>query len=154
MPLPRSSSPYPNDDQTGSLGWLEPKTEDDMDIRDFSERPTNNQRPPKPPRKPKVMLQNLIPPPGCPDYMVMNAAIMGIPRPQKPEVRGIIPEKKKVPRGWPACLKRSPPKVVFHNNDIYWKNTESSENLYKEPNEKETQEYMAPRRKTCESFIN
>ena len=75
VPLPRSSFPYPSDDQTGSLEQLEPKTVDDMDVRDFSEKPANDQRPPKPPKKPK-------------------------------EGRGIIPEKKKVPRGWSACLKR------------------------------------------------
>ena len=50
------------------------------------------------------------------------------------------PEKKKVPRGWPTCLRRSPPKVTFHNSDIYSKNTDSSENHYEEPREKETQE--------------
>ena len=58
VPLPRSSSPYPKDNQPGSLEQLEPKTE-----YDISERPTNDKRPTKPPRKPKVMLQNLIPPP-------------------------------------------------------------------------------------------
>ena len=62
-----------------------------MDVRDFSERPTNDLRPTKPPRKNKVMLKILIPPPGCPDYMAMNATIMGIPKPQHTEVKGIIP---------------------------------------------------------------
>ena len=60
---------------------------------------------PKPPRKTKVMLMNLIPPPCCPDYMAINVTVMGIPKPQHTEKRGIIPEKKKVPRRWPACLK-------------------------------------------------
>ena len=55
--------------------------------------------------------------------MAMNAAIIGIPKPQHAEIRGIIPEKKKVPRGWPACLKRSLPKVAFQNNDMYAKHT-------------------------------
>ena len=154
VPLPRSSSPCPNNNQTSSLEQLEPETEDDLDIRDFSERPTNEKRPPKPPRKTKVILQNLIPPPGCPDYMAMNATIMGIPNPQHTEARGIIPEKKKVPRGWPACPKRSPPKAAFHNNDIYSKSTESSENLYKEPKERETQEEHSPKEKNVIFFIN
>ena len=147
VPLPRSSSPCPSNNQTSSLEHLEPETEHDMDVRDFSERPANDLRPPKPPRKTKVILQNLIPPPGCPDYMAMNHTVMDIPKPQPPEIRGIIPEKKNVPRGWPACLKRSPSKATFHNNDIYSKSTESSESLYKEPKEKETQEEHSPKGK-------
>ena len=35
VPLPRSSSPYSTDNQPGSMEQLEPKTEHDMDIRDF-----------------------------------------------------------------------------------------------------------------------
>ena len=118
-----------------------------MDVGDFSERPANDLRPPMPPRKTKVLLQNLIPPPGCPDYMGMNHAIMGIPKLQPPEIRGIIPKKTKVPRGWPTCPKRSPSKAALHNNDIYYKSTESSKNLYEEPNEKETQEEHSPKEK-------
>ena len=117
-----------------------------MDVRDFSERPTNDQIPSKPPRKPKMMLQNLIPPPGCPDYVSMDASAMGTPKPQFTEVIGIIPEKKKVPRGWPTCLKRLPPKAAVHNNDIYSKATDSSENHYEEPKEK-TQEEHSPKEK-------
>ena len=152
VPLQRSSSPCPSNNQTSSLECLETEIEDDMDIRDFSERPANNLRPPKPPRKTKVMLQNLIPLPGCPDNMVMNATVMGIPKPQPTEIRGIIPEKKKVPRGWPACLKRSPPKATFHNNNIYSKSTESSENLYEEPKEKETQDEHGHKEKNMHIF--
>ena len=147
VPLPRTSSPCPSNSQTGSLEQLEAVAEYDMDVRDFSERPTNDLRPPKPPRKTKIILQNLIPPPGCPDYVAMNHAVMGIPKPPLPEIRGILPEKKKVSRGWPACLKRSLPKATFHHNDIYGKNTESSEKLYEEPPEKKMQEEQGPRRK-------
>ena len=32
---------------------------------------------------------------------------------------GILPDKRRVPHGWPACLKRQPPSVAFRNNDIY-----------------------------------
>ena len=53
VPLPRSSSPYPKDSQPGSLEQLEPKTEDDMDVRDFSKRSTNSKRPTKPPGQPR-----------------------------------------------------------------------------------------------------
>ena len=97
--LPRTSSPCPSNSQSRSLEQLETVTEDDMDIRDFSKRPANDLRPPKLPRKPKIILQNLIPPPGCPEYVMMNHAVMGIPKPTLPEIRVILPESKKVPRG-------------------------------------------------------
>ena len=100
----------------------------------------------------KVMLQNLIPLPGCSYYMTMDPTMMNIRKPQHTEVRGIIPEKKKVPRGWPTCLKRLPPKVTFHNNDIYSKNTDSSKNHYDEPKEKETQEEHSPQEKNMRIF--
>ena len=147
IPLPRTSSPCPSNSQRGSLEQLETVTEDDMDVRDFSERPTNDCRPPKPPRKTKLILQNLIPPPGCPDYVVMNHTVMGIPKPPLPKIRKILQERKTVPRGWPTCLKISPPKATFHNNDIYAKSTESSENLYEELQEKKMQEEQGPKEK-------
>ena len=147
VPLSRRSSPFPSNSQTGSSEQLETVTEDDMDIRDFSERLANDLRPPKPPRKTRVIHQNLIHPPGCPDYVMMDHTIMGIPRPPLPGIRGILPEKKRVPRRWPAYLKRSPPKTTFHNNDIYSKSTESSKNLYKEPQEKKMQEEQGPKEK-------
>ena len=69
IPLPRTSSPSPNNKQLGSQEQLEIFTKEDMDIRDFSERPTNDMKPPKSPRKTKAHVLDLIPPPGCPDYM-------------------------------------------------------------------------------------
>ena len=53
-----------------------------------------------------------------PDYIKMTAAPQQVKESLK-EVRGILPEKKKMPCGWPTCLKRTPPKVAFRNNDIY-----------------------------------
>ena len=35
------------------------------------------------------------------------------------EVWGILPDKRKVPHGWLACLRRQPPRVAFRNKDIY-----------------------------------
>ena len=136
IPLPRSSSPTP-DNQTRTKEQLEPETEDDMDMRDFSDRPVNDKRPLEPPCKPMVMHHNLTPPPGCPDYMVMNAATAGIPKPQTTEIKVILPKKKKVPRGWPTYLKRSPPKAAFYDNDIYTVHTDKSEHHYEDPKEKE-----------------
>ena len=57
-------------------------------------------------------------------------------------------EKRKVAIGWPAHLKRSPPKATFNNNDIYVKSTESSKNLYEEPNERKIEEDQGAERKT------
>ena len=48
IPLPRTSSLSPNNKQLGSLEQLESFTKDDMDTRDFSERPANDVRPPNP----------------------------------------------------------------------------------------------------------
>ena len=107
-----------------------------------------------PTRKPNTMVQDLIPPPDYSDYVPMDASVMGIPKPQFPEIQVTIPEKKKIPRGWSTCLKRSPPKATFHNSDIYSKSTESSENLYEEPREKVTQEEHGPGEKNMSFLIN
>ena len=145
--------PYSNDNWPGSMEQLEPETKDDMDIRDFSERPANDKRPPKPPWKLNMMVQDLIPPPDYSNYVSMDASAMGIPRPHFQEIQVSTPEKKKIPRGWPTCLKRSPPKATFHNNVIYSNSTESSENLYEEPRGKETQEEHRCREKNMRVFF-
>ena len=124
-----------------------------MDVRDFSQRPANDLRPPKPPRKPKVILQNLTSPPGCPDHMALNHAVRGIPKPSLPEIRRFLTEKKKVPIRWPAYLKRSPPKASFNNIYIYAKSPERSENLYEEPHERKIEEDQGPREKNMRVFF-
>ena len=45
MPLPKTRSPNIDTDQLGSMEWLEATTDDDIDVRDFSERPANDKRP-------------------------------------------------------------------------------------------------------------
>ena len=153
--LPRTSSPTHTNKQLQSIEQLEVFTEDEMDIRDFSERPANDMRSPKPPRKTKAYIGDLIPPPGCPEYMAMNYTVMGIPKPPLPEIRSLLMDKRKVLIGWPAYLKRSPPKATFNNNDIYVKNTESGENLYEEPKKvRPLKKNRNPRRRIWESSIN
>ena len=148
IPLPRRSYTAHTNKQPGSLEQLEIFAEDEIDIKDFSERPANNIIPSTPPRKTRAYIQDLIPTTGCPDYMAMNHTVMGIPKPTLPEIRSLLTEKRKVPIAWPACLKRSPPKVVFNNNDIYMRSTESGENLYEEPQEsKATEEVPEPQEK-------
>ena len=97
LPLPRTSSPCPRNSQPGLLEQFETFTEDDMDVRDFSERPANNLRPPNPPRKSRVMLQNLIHPPECPDYVTMNNVVMGIPKPHLQRSEGSSRKRRKYP---------------------------------------------------------
>ena len=53
-------------------------------------------------------------------------------KPHRTEIWGILPDKRKVPHGWPACLRRQPPRVAFRNNDIYIVDNEESSN-YEEP---------------------
>ena len=64
--LPKTSSPNTDIDLTGSMEQLETFIEDDTDVGDFSEGAVNDKRPARPPRKLKTILQNLIPPLGCP----------------------------------------------------------------------------------------
>ena len=152
VPLPRSSSPYP-DDKSGSLEQWEPETDDDMDVRDFSERPANDKRPPKPKHGPNLIIQNFFPSPlTCPLYIAMNAAAAEPTKPHLKEVRGILPKKKKIPRGWPACLKRLPKKAAFQNNDIYAVHTSDDEHHFEEPKEKESQEEKEPKAKNMRVF--
>ena len=49
------------------------------------------------------------------------------------EVRGIMPERRKMPHGWPKCLEKTL-KLVLHNNDLY-KQVENHH--YEEPEEKD-----------------
>ena len=47
IPLPRTSSPYP-DYSNNSLERLEPKTDEELDQIDYRARPANDRRPTKP----------------------------------------------------------------------------------------------------------
>ena len=54
-------------------------------------------------------------------------------KPHRYEVWGILPDKRRVPHGWQACLRRQPPRVAFRNNDIYVVEDED----YEEPRERQ-----------------
>ena len=45
---------------------------------------------------------------------------------------GSYQRRKEYPRGWPACLRKQPPRVAFRNNDIYVVDDED----YEEPRER------------------
>ena len=74
-------------------------------------------------------------PQNIPTYLAMNAVAEAPTKPCRTEIWGILPDKRKVPYGWPACLRRQPPRVAFKNNNIHMINDEEGNN-YKEPREK------------------
>ena len=113
-PLPRSSSPYPK--KTSTLEDLGTDTDNNMvDMTDFFERPPNEKRSPRP--KPANSYQEQCPTPqNSPTHTPKSPA-----KPHRNEIQWILPDKRRVPYGWPACLRRQPPRVAFRNNDIYCK---------------------------------
>ena len=64
--------------------------------------------------------------------MKTPAASAATAKPHRNEIWGILPYKRKVPCGWPACLRRQPSRVTFRNNDIYVIDDEE----YEEPKER------------------
>ena len=134
---PRASSPYPK--QMSTLKDLEPDMDDDIiDVTDFFERPSNDKRFPRPKQTASMhtttqghcpTLQN------SPTYLAMIAAAVAPAKLHRTETWGILPDKRKVPCGWPACLRRQPPRLAFKNNDIYMINNEEASN-YEEPRER------------------
>ena len=123
--LPRSSSPYPKK-KTHTLEDLETDTDDNMvDMTNFFDRPQNEKRSPRPNSEQCPTPQNspthIAKPPVSPSKSHRN------------EIRGTLPDKRRVPRGWPACLRRQPPRVAFRNNDINIVDDEG----YEEPRERQ-----------------
>ena len=102
---------------------LEPDTDNDIiDVNDYSERASNNKRSPRPKQTAMThtTTQGHCPTPqNSPTYLPMNLMAAAPAKPHKTEIQGILPDKRKVPHGWPACLRRQPPRVAFRNNDIY-----------------------------------
>ena len=66
-------------------------------------------------------------PQNSPMYLPMNAAAAIPAKPHRTEIQGILPDKQRIPHGWPTCLRKPPPKVAFKNNDIYMVNDEESD---------------------------
>ena len=65
----------------------------------------------------------------------MNTAAATPAKPHRTKIWGTLPDKRKVPHGWPACLRRQPSRVAFKNNDIYMVNDEEV-NSYEELRER------------------
>ena len=74
-------------------------------------------------------------PQNSPTYLAMNAAAATPAKPHQTEIWGILPDKRRIPHGWPTCLKKQSPRVAFKNNDIYMINDEES-NTYEELKER------------------
>ena len=64
----------------------------------------------------------------------------------------MTPEKRKLPRGWPACLKRLPTKSMLQTNDIYSTQTDNSDHQYEGPQEKNKEEEHIPKEKNMRIF--
>ena len=130
--LPRSSSVYPKK-KTCTLEDLEIDTDDNMvDMTDFFDRPQNEKRSPRP-KQAETESEQCPTPQNSPTHTPKSSVSTTPPaKPHRNEVQGILLDKRRVPHGWPACLRRQPPRVAFRNNDIYVVEDED----YKEPRER------------------
>ena len=84
---------------------------------------------------PTVTQRHCPTPQNSPTYLAMNAAAATPAKPHRTEIWGILPDKRRIPHGWPTCLKKQPPRVAFKNNDIYMINDKESD-TYEEPKER------------------
>ena len=95
MPLPRTSSPYPDYSDNG-LERLEPATDKEIDQVDFRARPANDRRLPKPTRRPgqTLMIQNNCPTPQTsPDYIMMVASTTASKAASDRNLKNFAPEE-------------------------------------------------------------
>ena len=127
--LPGSSSLYPKK-KSSTLEDLETDTDDNMvDMTDFFDRPQNEKMSPRPQQDDANQEQ-------CPTSQDSpthrpKSSVSTIPpaKLHRNEIWGILPDKRRLPCGWPACLRRQPPRVAFRNNDIYVLDDEEYEEL-------------------------
>ena len=130
--LPRSSSPYPR--KTSTLEDLELDMDNNMvDITDFFKRLPNEKRSPRPKQTTithSTTQEQCPTPQNNPTYIPMNTTtVAAVPaKPHRTEIWVILMDKRKVPHGWPACLRRQPPGVAFKNSDVYIVDNEESSN--------------------------
>ena len=86
-----------------TLEDLETDTDDDIiDITDYSKRPSNDKRSPRP--KQTITMhtttQGHCPTPqNSPTYLPMNTTAAAPAKPHRTEIWGILPDKRKVPHG-------------------------------------------------------
>ena len=88
-------------------------------MTDFFDRPQNEKRSPRP-KQADSNHEQCPTPQNSPTHTPKSSVSITPPaKPHRNEVWGILPDKRRVPCGWPACLRRQPPRVAFGNNDIY-----------------------------------
>ena len=115
---------------------LEPDMDDDIiDVTNYSERPTNDKRSPQAKQTVTVTQGHCPLPQNSPTYLPMNAVAATPAKPHITEIWGKLLDKRRVPHGWPAFLRRQPPRIAFKNNDIYMINNEGNDS-YEEPRER------------------
>ena len=92
---PRASLPFPK--QTSTLEDLEPDMNNDIiDVTDYSEKPSNDIRSPRPKQMDMthVTTQGHCPTPQySPTYLAMNAVAVAPAKPDRTEIWGILPDK-------------------------------------------------------------
>ena len=131
--FPRSSSPYPKK-KTHTLEDLETDTDDNMvDMTNYFDRPQNEKRSPRP-KQAEIIPEQCPTPQNSPTHTLKSSVSTTPPtKPHRNEIWGILPDKRRVPHGWPACLRRQPPRVAFRNNNIYV----IDDKEYEEPRERQ-----------------
>ena len=89
--IPRASFPYPR--KTSTLEDLELDTDENIiDITDYSKRPSNDKRSPRP--KQMDLTQGHCPTSqNNPTYLAMNAATVAPAKPHRTEIQGILQDK-------------------------------------------------------------
>ena len=119
--------------KTSTLEDLETDTDNNMvDMTDFFKRPPNKKRSPRP-KQANSNQEQCPTPQNSPTHTPKSSVTATSPtKPHRNEIWGILPDKRRVPHGWPACLRRQPPRVAFRNNDIYIIDDEE----YEEPRER------------------
>ena len=96
----RAISPYLK--WTSTLEDLEPDTDDDIiDVTEYSERPTNDKRSPRP--KQTAMTHTMTPghcptPQNSPTYLPMNAVTVASAKPHRIKIWGILADRKTTPQ--------------------------------------------------------
>ena len=103
-----------------------------VDMTNFFDRPQNENRSSRP-KQAETDSEQCPTPQNSPPHTPRSSVPLTPPtKPHRNEVQGILPDKRRVPHGWPACLRRQPPRVAFINNDIYRVEDED----YEEPRER------------------
>ena len=88
-------------------------------MTDFFDRPQNEKRSLRP-KQTEIIPEQCLTHQNSPTHTPKSSVPTTPPaKPHRNEVQRILQDKRRVPHGWSACLRRQPPRVAFRNNDIY-----------------------------------